>query len=58
MAEVYGEGDFLYKHVDNWAKLPDGAAVGFCATGSMCLAPTSALDYPCIGLVPSTGHLA
>jgi DNA-binding beta-propeller fold protein YncE len=24
MADTYGEGNFLYRHVDNWAKLPDG----------------------------------
>ena len=24
MADTYGEGNFLYTHVDNWAKLPDG----------------------------------
>ena len=24
MPETYGEGNFLYRYVDNWAKLPDG----------------------------------
>ena len=24
MADTYGQGDFLYRHVDNWAKLPEG----------------------------------
>ena len=24
MSDVYGSGDFLYKHVDGWAKLPQG----------------------------------
>ena len=30
MADVFGEGDFLYKYVDNWAKLPDGIAFHEC----------------------------
>ena len=30
MADVFGEGDFLYKHVDNWAKLPAGMAFHEC----------------------------
>ena len=30
MPDVFGQGDFLYKHVDNWAKLPEGMAFHEC----------------------------
>jgi DNA-binding beta-propeller fold protein YncE len=30
MADVFGTGDFLYNHVPNWEKLPDGMAFKEC----------------------------